>query len=110
MQTTIDDQADIFTLMNTFKVHAGQAENVVSSLRKFTEKHTKGMSGFVGTSVHVSLDGTAVVNYVQWQTRDAFEEMFHSPAAREHVRELEAFVVSVSPVFYDVVYVGRASS
>ena len=110
MQTTIDDQAQIFTLINTFKVREGQAAHVVSSLRKYTEEHTKRMPGFVGASVHVSLDGSSVVNYVQWTTRDAFDAMFESPAAKEHMRELKAFVVSVIPVFYDVVYVGRASS
>jgi len=110
VQATIDDQAHIFTLINTFKVHDGQAAQVVESLRKFTEEQTKRMPGFVGASVHVSLDRTTVVNYVQWKTRDAFDAMFESPAAKEHMRELNAFVVSVSPVFYDVVYVGKASS
>jgi heme-degrading monooxygenase HmoA len=82
----------------------------VTSLQKFTEEQTRSMPGFVGTSVHVSLDGTTVVNYVQWETRDAFDAMFKSQAAKEHLRELNVFVASVSPVFCDVVYVGRASS
>jgi heme-degrading monooxygenase HmoA len=56
------------------------------------------MPGFVGASVYVSLDGKTVVNYVQWKTREAFDAMFASPAAKEHMRELNAFVVSVSPV------------
>ena len=110
MQTTIDDQAHVFTLINTFKVRDGQAPPVVQSLQTFTEEQTRKMPGFVGASVHVSLDGTTVVNYVQWKTRDAFDAMFESPAAKQHMRELKAFVVSVSPVFYDVVYVGSASS
>jgi heme-degrading monooxygenase HmoA len=110
VQTTIDDKANVLTLINTFKVHDGLAAQVVESLRKFTEEQAGGMRGFVGSSVHVSLDGTTVVNYVQWKTRDAFDAMFESPAAKEHMRELNAFVVSVSPVFYDVVYVGKASS
>jgi quinol monooxygenase YgiN len=110
VQTTIDDQAHVFTLINTFKVHDGHASQVVGSLQKFTEEQTRRMPGFVGASVHVSLDRTTVVNYVQWKTRDAFDAMFGSEAAKEHMRELNAFVVSVSPVFYDVVYVGRASS
>ncbi len=110
MQTVIDDQAGIFTLINTFKVHEGQAASVVASLQKFTEEETKRMPGFVGASVHVSLDATTVVNYVQWRTRSAFDAMFESPAAKDHMRELEQFVVSVSPMFYDVVYVGQASS
>jgi heme-degrading monooxygenase HmoA len=110
VQTTIDDQAHIFTLINTFKVHDGQAAQVVGSLRRFTEEQTKRMPGFFGASVHVSLDGTTVVNYVQWETRDAFDAMFESPAAKAHMRELKALVVSISPVLYDVVYVGKASA
>ena len=110
MQTTIDDQAHIFTLINTFKVHDRQAAKVVGSLHKFTEEQARRMPGFVGASVHVSLDRTTVVNYVQWKNRDAFDSMLGSPAAKEHMRSLDSFVASVSPVFYDVVYVGKASS
>ena len=110
MQTTIDDQAHLFTLINTFKVQDGKAAQVVRLLQTFTEEQTRKMSGFVGASVHVSLDGTTVVNYVQWKTRDAFDGMFESRAAKEHMRELKPLVLSVSPVFYDVVYVGSASS
>ena len=98
------------TLINTFKVREGKATQVVESLQKFTEEHTRRMPGFVGATVHVSLDGTTIVNYVQWTTRDAFDAMFESPSAKEHMRELSALVVSVNPVFYDVVYVGAASS
>jgi quinol monooxygenase YgiN len=110
VQTTVDDQAHIVTLINTFKVHGGHAAQVVDSLRKFTEEQTRKMPGFVGASVHVSLDGRTVVNYVQWKTRDEFDAMFESPAANQHMGELKAFVVGVTPVFYDVVYVGKASS
>jgi len=110
VHTTIDDQAHLFTLINTFKVHDGQAARVVGSLQRFTEEQASRMAGFFGASVHVSLDGTTVVNYVQWKTRNAFDAMFESPAAKEHMRELKALVVSVSPVFYDVVYVGKASA
>ncbi len=110
MRTTIDDEAHVFTLINTFKVKEGRAAQVVASLKKFTEETTKAMPGFVGTSVHVSLDETTVVNYVQWKSRATFDAMFESPAAREHMRELEAMVVSVNPMFYHVVYVGQASS
>jgi heme-degrading monooxygenase HmoA len=108
--TTIDDQAHIFILINTFRVNEGQAAHVVASLQKFTEEHTKSMPGFVGASVHISLDRTTVVNYVQWQTRAAFDAMFASRAAQEHMRELKAWVASVNPMFYEVVYVGQAAA
>ena len=110
MQAVIDDQANIFTLINTFKVRDGEAAHVVASLKAFTEHQTMRMPGFVGASVHVSLDATTVVNYVQWETRAAFDAMFKSAAAVEHMRELRTWVDSVHPMFYDVVYVGQASS
>jgi heme-degrading monooxygenase HmoA len=109
VKTTIDDQAHMFSLINTSKVNEGGAASVVASLRKFTEDETKMMPGFVGASVHVSVDGTTVVNYVQWKTRSAFDAMSESPAAMQPMRELKAFVVSISPMFYGVVYVGASS-
>ncbi len=109
MKATIDDQAHLFTLINTFKVQRDRAAQVVASLRKFTEEQTKSMRGFVAASVHVSLDQTTVVNYVQWTTRSSFDAMFESAAAKEHIKELKGYVESVSPMFYEVVYVGQPS-
>ncbi len=109
MKATIDDQAKLFTLINTFRVLEGRAPDVVASLRKFTEEHTRAMPGFVGTCVHVSLDQTTVVNYVQWTHRDRFDAMFASTVAQHHMEELRGLVESISPTVYDVVYVGQPS-
>lgn len=39
-----------------------------------TEQIMKKQEGFISANIQRSLDGTAVVNYVQWKSKDAFEK------------------------------------
>ena len=63
------------------------------------------LPGFVGSSVHVSLDGTRVLNYVQWQRRADLEAMLALPAAKAHIAEVGALADMVEPVPYRVAFV-----
>jgi hypothetical protein len=64
------------------------------------------MPGFVGAAVHASLDGTRVVNYVQWKSCADLKRMLATPAARSHVVEVNELSETVQPVFYRVEFVG----
>ena len=39
--------------------------------------------GFISISVHRSLDGRRIVNYVQWQNRDLLQSAHKSPEFRK---------------------------
>jgi quinol monooxygenase YgiN len=106
MTTVIDDARPVFTLINTFTATAENVPKIVASLMAFTQRTTMHRPGFVGTSIHVSRDGTRVVNYVQWADDASFQAMFADPAAQEHMDEVRSLATSVDPVRYDVVYVG----
>jgi quinol monooxygenase YgiN len=103
---TIDDGAVLHTLINTFVVAPERQAAVVASLREFTEHHARAMPGFVGASVHASLDGGRVINYVQWETAADLAAMLGTPEARAHMAEVGALAQSVTPVPYRVAYVG----
>lgn len=105
MRATIDADAGVFTLINTFEVDPEQAFDVVASLRAFTEQTTRSLPGFVATAVHVSLDKKRVINYVQWKTAQDLQAMIALPAAQEHKQEVGKLAKAVSPVFYTVEYV-----
>ena len=105
MKATIDADRPVFTLINTFEVEPERAFDVLASLRDFTEEQTRSLPGFVATSVHVSLDRTRVVNYVQWQTAHDLEAMMSLPAARKHMQEVGKLANAVTPVVYTVEYV-----
>jgi quinol monooxygenase YgiN len=68
----------------------------------------RGLPGFVGASVHVSLDGARVVNYVQWRSRADLDAMLALPEAKTHMAEVGALADKVEPVPYRVAYVGVA--
>ena len=108
MPARIDAAADIFTLINTFHTSRERQDAIVTSLQHFTATVAQTLPGFVGSSVHVSLDGTRVVNYVQWQRRADLQAMLALPAARAHMAEVGALADRVDPVPYRVAFVSAA--
>lgn len=108
MFARIDADAPLFTLINTFSVTPARQGEVTASLRRFTEQHARHLPGFVATSVHASLDGTRVVNYVQWQDGAALQAMLALPEAREHMAEVAALADNIDPIPYKVAYVRAA--
>lgn len=108
MIAQIDDAAPIFTLINTFHTSRDRQAAIVASLRRFTEDFARSCPGFIGASVHVSLDGARVVNYVQWRSRDDIEAMLAAPEAKAHIAEVEGLADRVDPVPYRVAYVGSS--
>ena len=75
MIAQIDDSAEIFTLINTFHTSRDRQAAIVDSLRRFTEDVARSLPGFVAASVHASLDGARVVNYVQWRSAADLQAM-----------------------------------
>ena len=108
MFARIDVDAPVFTLINTFSVTPARQEEVIASLRRFTEEHARHLPGFLATAVHASLDGTRVVNYVQWRDGAALQAMLAAPEAREHMAEVAALADHIDPVPFSVAYVRAA--
>lgn len=97
MPALIDPEAPVFTLINTFHAAPGRQAAIVASLRRFTEATARGLPGFFGASVHASLDGRRVLNYVQWARREDLDAMLATPEAQAHMREVAALSESVDP-------------
>ena len=103
---TIDARASVLTLINTFHVRPGEQDALVAELTSVTERTMQYLPGFLGSSVHRSLDGNHVVNYVQWQTEAHFAAIFEDAAAKAHMDRVAGYALSITPVFYAVAYVG----
>jgi heme-degrading monooxygenase HmoA len=60
--------------------------------------------GFISAKLHKSLDGTKVVNYAQWKSKEAFEKMLKNPTAITQMND--AFLIEkVDGSLYEVVFV-----
>lgn len=108
MKAQIDEASDVYTLINTFHTSRERQQAILGSLKRFTEDFARSLPGFIGASVHMSLDGTRVVNYVQWKTGEDLRSMLAAPEAQAHMAEVGALADRVDPVPYAVAFVGTA--
>lgn len=66
--------------------------------------------GFLSISLHRSLDGRRIVNYVQWQDREQLKAAHQSPEFRKEWGRFDALTAEIDPHLYEVTDVldGRA--
>src|SRR5215813_14844396 len=80
--TTIAKQNNVITLINVFTVAPENQQQLLDLLVHATREVMAKQPGFVSANFHKSMDGTRVVNYAQWASKEAFEAMMRNPEAR----------------------------
>jgi heme-degrading monooxygenase HmoA len=61
--------------------------------------------GFISISLHRSLDGRRIVNYIQWQSRDLLHSAHQSPEFRKEWRHFDQLTDEIDPHLYEVAHV-----
>jgi heme-degrading monooxygenase HmoA len=59
--------------------------------------------GFISISLHRSLDGRRIVNYIQWQSRDLLRAAHQSPEFRKAWSQFESLTDDIDPHLYEVI-------
>jgi heme-degrading monooxygenase HmoA len=106
-EAQIRANANLVTLINVFTVDPADQQELVERWKTATEEAMRHQPGFISASVHRSLDGTKVINYAQWESREAFTAMFQDPKASAEMARL-AEIGRPDPVLCEVVSVHRA--
>jgi hypothetical protein len=99
---TIERHGPHATLINVFTVEPDRASALVALLSDATDEVMRHLPGFVSANIHLSTDGTRVVNYAQWETAEAFESMQADPNAREHMSKAADLASGFDPHLYTV--------
>ena len=89
------------TLINVFEVDPSGQQALVEEVRETVETMDD-VPGFVSLGLHRSLDGERVVNYVQFESREAFNRVQQSRDWDQEMGEAMA-KAAVDPRFYEVV-------
>lgn len=106
--TTISTERDVATLINVFTVTPEDQQRVVDALAEAATMKT--IHGYVSSNVHKSLDGTNVVNYVQWESVGDFEAMLENPEAIPRMQEAARIAEKkYEPVLYEVSFVDEVA-
>jgi heme-degrading monooxygenase HmoA len=101
---TISSDAKLMTLINTFYVEPGKADQLIELLVDATEKVMRNRPGFISANFHKSEDGTRVVNYAQWASKADFAAMQADPEAQIHMKQAGALATRFEPAIYSVVF------
>lgn len=83
---------DVFTLVNVFTISADRQDELIRVLSAATEDFVAAQPGFISTTFHKGDDGTAVVNYAQWERKEDWQAMLATPKAKAHVAEVQAMI------------------
>ena len=58
--------------------------------------------GFISITLHRSLDGRRIVNYVQWRNRDQLRAAHQSPEFRKQWGQFDELADEIDPHLYEV--------
>src|ERR1700727_1203928 len=107
--STITAHADYATLINVFTVQPERARQLADLLTAATEEVMQHIDGFISANIHLSTDGTRVVNYAQWRSAEAFQAMLQDATARNHMVKCAEVADGFEPHLYTVESVHAAS-
>lgn len=94
---------DLYTLVNVFTVSKEHQQELVELLVEATDDIMRHLPGFVSANIHASHDGTRVVNYAQWESREHFEAMWEREEVQPHIRRSAELADSYDPIFCELV-------
>lgn len=61
--------------------------------------------GFISVSLHRSLDGRRIVNYIQWQSRDLLRSAHKSPEFRKEWGQFHELAEEIDSHLYEIAHV-----
>ena len=94
-------EGNLITLINVFETKLEQQQELIDQWIRFVES-VKGEPSMIGAALHRSTDGTRVVNYAQWRSKEDFERF-----VKKYHEQMEArrpLAQRVDPHLYEVVY------
>ena len=64
-----------------------------------------GQPGFISISLHRSLDGKRIVNYIQWQSRELLHAAHRAPEFRKEWQHFDQLTDEIDPHLFEVILV-----
>jgi quinol monooxygenase YgiN len=98
--------ADYATFINTFRCEPSDQDEVVRINVDIVEHVASMFPGFISASVHRSVDGTSVINYLQWQSPEHLAAMQRSSEFQAIARRF-AGMIEFEPHQCEVVHVAE---
>ena len=100
--TRIDKNFDGQTVICTFEVTPGSAQDVLDALSEAYAQVISRQPGYVSGAIHLNDAQTRIATYSQWSDRKDYQAMLRTPEMRERNRVIHTMCRSFEPVMYEV--------
>ncbi|NJB84295.1 heme-degrading monooxygenase HmoA [Lewinella marina] len=94
---------DVYTVIFEFTVEPWQQKELSEKIQALVHDIVCHQPGFISSHLHLSQDGEKVINYFQWESRDAFDEFRRDEEKQQRIRPVIG-PYKPQPRAYDVVY------
>ncbi len=101
--TTITPDFSGQTVLTTFEMTPGTAQDLMDALSDAYEKFIRHQPGFISAGLHMNDAQTRIANYSQWRDRKDFQAMLRTPEMRERNKGIAELCSRFEPVMYEVV-------
>lgn len=100
--TTLNATDGHLTLINTFTVDPGRADELLEALSRASQDTFVHQPGFVSANLHLSLDRTHVANYAQWSSAADYQAAAQRPEVQAHFKEAASIAETFEPIVYEL--------
>lgn len=90
------------TVICTFDVTPGTAQDVLDALNDAYDQVISRQPGFIAAAVHLNDAQTRIATYSQWADRRDYQAMLRTAEMRERNRAIHTMCRSFEPVMYEV--------
>jgi heme-degrading monooxygenase HmoA len=99
----ISEKKQVVTQINVIDVEPGKDGELVALIADRIRFMSR-QPGFVSASLHRSMEGDRVVNYVQWRDAESLRAAHHKPEFREKWPKFSELTKDADPELYELVH------
>ena len=82
--TIIEKNNGLYTIILHFDTKPESQQEQLDNLIEFFESIVSMQPGLVSTNFHKSLDGTRILNYTQWESKEDWKNAIHNKEVLSH--------------------------
>ncbi len=101
----IRKDAGLQTIISTFEVAPAECQALIDLLTEACNDFVSKQPGFIAAALHVNDARTRIANYLQWESREHFQELQRSDEMQAYMHRFLELAREYQPVMYDVVMV-----
>ena len=98
-------QGAYVTQITTAEVEDGQHQDELLRLMTERARFMATQPGFISITLHRSLDGKRIINYVQWASREQLVAAHHTPEFRAKWPHVGKGAEDIEPALFEVTHI-----